>query len=49
MTELTSSRLGAGLEITLISSERRRVPEILGVAIVRGRDSGIVTGVEGSQ
>src|SRR5882762_6300928 len=33
MTEATSSRLGAGFEITLISSERRSVPEMLGVAM----------------
>src|SRR5580693_5425240 len=29
MTELTSSLLGAGFDMTLISSERRRVPAML--------------------
>lgn len=37
MTELTSSRLGAGFEMILMSSERRRVPvRLLEEAMVGG-------------
>ena len=42
MTELTSSRLGAGFEMTLISSERRRVLDRVGETMVSEAGFGIV-------
>ena len=40
MTEATSSLLGAGLEITLMSSERRSVPAMLEEAMGDTRKKG---------